>query len=142
MKDTEFMTAKEKEKVLRQWRTFVTSGFSPEHFTEAVYKHLTLHCSFMAHYKRQGFYDTYFLDPPQTVSFIKQFDRRRSGGKSVEYGMDYWLTDPEYSDINTAMCEVMEEHADRLYEGLGNTERIRDLNMAAKLLRKHGIFEV
>jgi hypothetical protein len=43
-KDAEFMSAKEKELVLAQWKRFVERGFNFEHFTDRLYKFLTL-CS-------------------------------------------------------------------------------------------------
>lgn len=104
--DAEFMTADEKRLVLKQWERFVSSGFEQRYFTDRIYKHLTLHCSFIAHYSRAGFYDVYFEEKENTRSFIDQF----TTGVSTEYGMRYWLNG-EYSDINRAMCRVMTEHA-------------------------------
>jgi hypothetical protein len=112
--DSEFMTADEKTKVLRQWRAFVKSGFEQKKFTKAIYKHLNQHCSFIAHYDLGGFYATYFGQSVgnMTVKFINQFDRAAyPPGISVEYGSDYWLTDKRYADINGAMVDVMTEYA-------------------------------
>ena len=53
-KDSEFMTAKEKGLVLAQWRRFVERGFNFEHFSDRIYKHLTLHASFIAHFDRRA----------------------------------------------------------------------------------------
>ncbi len=60
LKDSKFMTAEQKKKVLRQWDRFIEGGFSFHLFTDAIYQHLNLHCGFIAHYNRAGFYSTYW----------------------------------------------------------------------------------
>jgi len=70
MKDVKFMTAKEKEAVLKAWERFMRAmagGKTAEElsrmFTEALYHHLIQHCSFIAHYNRAGFFQHYFEEP-------------------------------------------------------------------------------
>jgi hypothetical protein len=46
--------------MLRQWDRFIEKGFSFHLFTDAIYQHLNLHCGFIAHYNRSGFYSTYW----------------------------------------------------------------------------------
>jgi hypothetical protein len=58
--DEPFMSAKEKEVVLNAWTRFLKNGCKFQDFTDALYRHLTLHCSFIAHYDRLGFYEFYF----------------------------------------------------------------------------------
>ena len=101
--DVEFMTAKEKELVLKQWRTFLKHGCKWEHFTTRLYDHLIQHCSFIAHYNRHGFYDVYFTSVDGRRKFFSQFDLNQ-GGASVEYGGISWRTREEYADINGEMC--------------------------------------
>jgi len=115
--DAEFMTADEKCKVLKAWIRFVKGGFNFKHFTKALYSHLTLHCSFIAHYNRNGFYDTYFSDPEDTLRFLGQFDRSQ-GCISVEYGSPYWITDGDYSDINSAMVDAVSDLLPEIKERL------------------------
>lgn len=110
--DSKFMTAKEKNMVLKQWRTFLKNGCKWDHFTDRLYKHLTLHCSFIAHYNRLGFYETYFQSGSDRLHFFSQFDLSQ-GGVSVEYGMTIWRKG-EYEDINTAMCKVFAEFCELL----------------------------
>ena len=136
-KDSEFMTARDKELVLAQWKRFVERGFSFEHFTDRVYKHLSLHASFIAHFDRQGFFSTYFEDPETTITFLNQFDSDY-GFRSVEYESTWWL-DGDYADINRAMCSVVEANKHRLYQELRRKVRGRDLAIASKLLEKHGV---
>jgi hypothetical protein len=136
-KDVQFMSAKEKELVLAQWKRFMERGFGFEHFTDRIYKHLTLHCSFIAHFNRNGFYSTYFENPEATIRFLNQFDSDL-GLRSAEYGSTWWL-EGDYADINRAMCEVVDAIKGRLYSELTQKVRGRDLALASQLLAKHGI---
>ena len=86
-KDTQFMTAQEKELVLKRFKQFIkailTVGIdTPEsferiykHFSDRLYKHLHLHCGYIAHYDRHGFYTTYFNgDVDDLDDFIENFN--------------------------------------------------------------------
>jgi len=108
--DAEFMSAAQKRNVLRAWLRFVKSGFEQRWFTRALYEHLISHCSFIAHYNRGGFYDTYFQQPDATQRFLDQFDRSK-GCQSVEYGGAWWLGDERngYRDINQAMVDGIQD---------------------------------
>ena len=136
-KDAKFMTAVEKAMVWKQWKAFIAGGFQWKHFTERIYKHLSLHCSFIAHYSRAGFYDTYFSNPEDTIRFVSQFDGSR-GCISVEYGMDFWLKG-EYEDLNQSMCEAIEPYKESIYQKSAERIRDRDLTQARSLLAKHGL---
>jgi hypothetical protein len=72
LQDSKFMTAEQKKKVLRQWNRFIEGGFSSHLFTAAIYQHLNLHCGFIAHYNRLGFYSTYWND--DLIAFARQTD--------------------------------------------------------------------
>jgi len=147
LKDTKFMTAGEKKRVLRHWESFLQSGLSKHRFTKALYYHLTQHCSFIAHLDINGFYSTYFEQGDDTVHFLSQFDQRNGvlgkGGKyvpkSVEYGMTYWATDEEYGDINTEMCRIAWKYIPALELKAKNDQRHADLARAEALLKKHGV---
>jgi len=132
-RDVQFMTAPEKESVLRDWERFIESGFERRRFTDRLYKHLTLHCSFIAHYDINGFYSEYFSEKRNTAKFIDQF----TSGISAEYGMDYWLKG-DYEDINQAMRREMEKYAPDLKKGLDREIEEEDIGMARMLLAKHG----
>lgn len=134
--DSPFMTKEEKTLVLRQWEIFLRGGFRWEDFTDRLYRHLTLHCSFIAHYDRSGFYGTYFEDPESSAQFLSQFDRDR-GCVSVEYGWNLWLKG-EYADINRVMCEVIEPFKEDLYGRFDRSARQRDMAEAQRLAGKHG----
>lgn len=111
------MPAEDKEKALKAWNRFIKSEFNIKYFTKRLYDHLTLHCSFIAHFNQQGFYSTYFEDPEDTIKFMKQFDQDH-GCVSVEYGSTHWLNSEDYSDINRAMVESLEPYKSGLYEGM------------------------
>jgi len=98
--DVEFMTAREKELVLKNWRTFLQHGLKKEHFTKRLYEHLHLHCGFIAHYNIHGFYSTYFEAGQDTERFFEHF----CGYTAANYGANC-----DYDDVNTAMRQVYEE---------------------------------
>ncbi len=132
-----FMRKEEKEKVLKDWQAFIKSGFSYRAFTERVYEHLTLHCMFIAHYSKDGFYATYFADPEDTVRFLRQFDMD-FGFRSIEYGMDIW-TKGYYEDINRAMCKEVEKLKPEISERLNLEIRKNALRKVEKLCQEHGL---
>ena len=123
------MAANYVEKILKAWKRFIKNGFKWEHFTKALYEHLHLHCSFIAHYERLGFYQTYFGDPEDTLKFINQFVT----GVSVEYNATWWLHG-EYADINEAMREVVKNSKDELISRL-RTEVIKNTDLEIQRLQ-------
>jgi len=150
-KDVEFMTAKEKQLVLTDWIHFLKhlntdnckkyidnfGNSMPKlfkYFTERLYKHLTLHCSFIAHYDRYGFFITYFNEPERTQLFLRQF----TDGKSIEYGNNWWL-DGDYADINQAMCKVAKDIIKAITDKKAIEQKEIDIKKAKQLLQKHGL---
>jgi hypothetical protein len=139
-KDGYFQSTREKELVLRDWERFlpVLKENEPlkhiyQRFTDRLYKHLTLHCSYIAHYDRNGFIATYFADPEDTPKFLQQFDKDKDH-VSYEYGMAYWLTG-DSEDINKAMCEAFEGQKGEIYAAI--TERtVRKKQVQIEKLRQ------
>jgi hypothetical protein len=111
------MSAAEKEKVLKECQKFIKSDFSKAKFTKPLHEHLTLHCSFIAHFNQQGFYSSYFDDPEDTLKFLRQFDRDYNC-TGVEYGSTHWLDSVDYTDINTAMVGASEPYKSHIYKRL------------------------
>jgi len=132
-----FMRKEEKEKVLKDWKSFIKSGFSYETFTKRIYKHLTLHCMFIAHYSKDGFYSTYFINPEDTLKFLRQFDKNFEF-KSIEYGINIWIKG-EYKDINLAMCEQIEKCKKDLYKRLNLKIRTNALREIKNLCQRYAI---
>ncbi len=136
--DSEFLTAKEKALTIKQWKRFITNGLQFGDFTDRLYKHLSLHCEFIAHFGRAGFYQTYFENPEDTLRFLRQFDEDY-GFVSVEYRMTQWITDARYADLNGAMCDILSPYKTKLYAELSEKARQKDIAIARALLEKHGL---
>ena len=136
-RDAEFMSARDKELVLKAWLRFLKNGLRFEDFTKRLYEHLHLHCSFIAHYNRAGFYAGYFERGEDTARFLSQFDKRGEF-RSVEYRWTLWL-DGEYADLNRAMIEGGSKHIPDLIEKARLSERQADIAEAQRLLRKHDL---
>ncbi len=118
--DAQYMTAQQKRRVLGDWMRFFAGGMEFKRFTKRLYEHLTLHCSFIAHFNRQGFYQTYFADPEALQRFLDQFDRAK-GCVSTEYGMTYWIRDgndvsQQYYDLNEALVDTIADMLPALRE--------------------------
>lgn len=136
--DEDFISAQEKESVLRAWVRFLKNGCAWNDFTIALYTHLTLHCSFIAHYSRSGFYEYYFSNPGRhTLRFFDQFDPQKPG-LSAEIGMAYWLNGPTAADLNRAMRDTAAAYVAKLRERFRIEIRQRDLAQAAALANAYG----
>lgn len=99
--DVEFMTARDKELVFRDWTKFLEQGLGKARFTKRLYQHLHLHCGFIAHYDIHGFYSTYFEAGQDTERFFDHF---------CSYTAQNFGRYAEYDDLNTAMREVFDKH--------------------------------
>lgn len=136
--DTEFMTAAEKKKVLKQWEAFLESGCKKERFTKLLYHHLIQHCSFIAHYDIHGFYSTYFENGDDTAHFLSQFDDSKGPTRSIEYGGS-WVTLEGYRDVNSEMVRIAGKYIPLLTKQANARQKDADITQAKWLLAKHGI---
>jgi len=111
--DVQFMTAKEKELVLKNWETFLKYGLKKGHFTKRLYEHLHLHCGFIAHYNLGGFYSTYFEAGQDTQRFFEHFCNH--------------TTTVDYDDLHTTMREVYNKYRDTIRKQTEDdvTERLK-----------------
>ena len=98
--DVQFMTAKEKELVLKNWKTFLKHGLKKGHFTKRLYKHLYLHCGIIAHYSKDGYYSTYFEAGEDTQRFFEHFCNHTPV--------------VDYDDLKTAMRQVYNKYRDTI----------------------------
>jgi hypothetical protein len=136
-RDAEFMSAREKELVRKAWVRFLKHGLRFEDFSRRLYEHLHLHCQFIAHYDRAGFYRTYFENGEDTVRFLSQFDKRGEC-RSIEYGMMSWR-EGEYEDLARAMIEEASAYIPELLGKAQARQRKADIAEAQRLLAKHGL---
>lgn len=137
LKSTMYMSAREKSMVLHDWELFLIAGLQFEDFTKGLYNHLIQHCSFIAHYSRDGFYSHYFEIPDRALKFISQFDRA-SGCISSEGGDDYWIRLSDYRDINNSMVDVAAPHLSKLRAVLAS-QRMVDINYSIDSLEAERI---
>jgi hypothetical protein len=136
--DAKFMTAREKELVLKAWIRFLKHGLRWQDFSHWLYKHLHLHCGFIAHYNRLGFYETYFVSGEETVRFLSQFDKRGEC-LSVEFGGTMWSSG-DCEDLKRAMIEEGQAFIPKLIESAQAKQRDSNVAAAHALLKKHGLF--
>lgn len=136
-KDSQFMSGREKQMVLKAWVRFLKRGLHLADFSDRLYRHLHLHCSFIAHYNRAGFYQTYFERGEDVAHFLSQFDGRGEC-RSVEYGGSWWLQG-EYADLNRAMVDEGAKYIPELIEQAQDAQRESDIAQARTLLARHGL---
>ena len=149
-KTVEFMTAKEKELTVKQFKRFVESltedfgktftdkygnelELSFKYFTKRVYEHL--HCGFIAHYDILGFYSTYFTGNIEDLKrFLEHF---------VEDGeVKPYRSTEDYDDINLAFAEILKKNLDRLLKVFGDNTREQDIHKIKFLMAKHNLQEI
>lgn len=114
MIDTTYMTAQDKEKVLKQFEKFLQGGLERVAFTKQLYEHLHLHCSFIAHYNIEGFYNTYFNGDKED---FKRFCSNFIQDTGVYDGIGlkaYNIGCYDMEDINIAMGNVLLKYYDKL----------------------------
>lgn len=98
--NTEFLTALEKEKILKNWIAFLDSEMKESRFTKRLYEHLYLNCDFIAHYNIKGFYNTYFNGDYQDLK--KFFENINSWG--------------DYQDITGAMIAEYKKRENKIFK--------------------------
>jgi len=122
MTNTRFLSVEGKKYILRQWKTFIKSGFNPGRFTETIYEHLHLHAGYIAHYDRSGFYYTYWND--EVIRFAADNGYETAPAPKVFYEWERFLKAfdirGEYADINTAMMIALENELSALINKLTN----------------------
>ena len=103
--DAQFMTARQKNLVLKDWRRFFQHGLRREDFFKRLSEHLPLHCWFIAHYHIHGFYSEYFEAGQDIERFFKNF---------CDYTAQNFGACAEYDDLNTAMRQEYDLHREAI----------------------------
>ena len=106
--DSEFLKADEKYRIAKHFDRFVKNGFKEKDFVNSIYEHLHIHCGFIAHYSRIGFYHTYF-NGGDLRTFISHFLKI----ESLDYESYYNYCNVEsgnYQDINKVIADILIEN--------------------------------
>lgn len=145
-KDVKFMTAIEKERVVKQFNNFVKhliKDFGDDDkcfkaFTKGLYEHLHLHCGFIAHYDRHGFYHTYFGG--QNIDDLNNFMNHFINEEGKVELHDWCAHD--YDDINSEMAAILINNSKELIEKFGRQTEQDDRETIRLLMKKHSIKEI
>jgi len=118
--DTEFLKAGDKRRILARWQRFVKSGFEQNHFSDALYKHLSLHCGYIAHYNRDGFYGEYWRKnvAQHAATFGMVSGPVPASFHNWERFLKAFSIWGDYTDINTDMMYVLDNEFRALQEQL------------------------
>ena len=112
LKDSEFMSAEQKKKMLRQWDRFIERAFGFELFTNTIYQHLNLHCGFIAHYNRSGFYSTYWNG--DFIAFARKTSMLIRPVPTVFFNWERFLSSfrcwGEWAPMGASMLHALKSH--------------------------------
>ena len=124
--NAEFMTAKEKELVLKNWGTFLKHSLKKQHFTKRLYQHLHLHCGYIACYNQSGFYSAYFKAGQDIERFFEHFCTYTTGN----YGANV-----DFDDLNAAMRQVYEKYKNAIKKK-AETDIAESLNLLEACVKR------
>ena len=99
MKDGKYLSAAEKTKIALAFSRFVEHGFQQKHFTKALYKYLSLHFGFIAHFNQEGFYSARFASP----------DGRKETYKAILQAGEW-----NFRDANTIDCADLNKNIQQI----------------------------
>jgi hypothetical protein len=102
MKDSQFTSAVEKEKLLKAFKAFVKSGFKESKFSKKLYQYLSCHFGFIAHYNQSGFYDVRFADPEGRLQTFSQILNAES----------YVVRSGDMADLNSAIQDCLRSESE------------------------------
>jgi hypothetical protein len=97
---TQWNTAADKEKFVKQFKAFVTKDFPETAFNKQFYNRMSMMRGHIAHYNQAGFYATWFDTSERRADFLRHWT------VGVIYG------DPAYtwSDVEKVLQAWLQEH--------------------------------
>lgn len=96
---TKFSTVKDKERFVKQFKSFVKSDYDIHKFPKLFYIRLSMCFGHIAHYDQLGFYDTFFRDTAGKLDFVNQCIHNGGVGDpawtfaDVERQIQLWLVE-------------------------------------------------
>lgn len=122
--DVQYMTAKEKEKVYKNFKQVVAKR-DINLMQKSLYNHLHLHCGFIAHYDIHGFKAEY-------------------SGQNFRRFIEWLMENPhlvwgDYTDINGGIREYLAGQYQQILAELDAEQANRELILLRALAEKHGI---
>ena len=146
LSDSPFMTAAEKQRVLREWTSFLR--VLAEHyddknrclssFGDALYRHLHSHCGFVDRSSRSGFFREYFEDGDRTLRFIRQFDIAGNRlGYASTFATTAWLNG-DYADLNRTMRGLASRFIPQIKTAAQAAQREAGVTGARRPASRHG----
>lgn len=97
MTSTEFHTAEEKEKVLEQFKRFLSVGCPKHLFTKLLYDYASNMYGHIANYNRDGYWETWFAGSEEIVRWMRRAMEHAVCGdpaftrSDVERALSEWL---------------------------------------------------
>ncbi len=129
-KDMQFLTAQQKYKAFKRFKSVIEKR-DIHLMDKNLYEHLHLHCGYIAHYDINGFKATY-NDPQDFLRFCEHF--LKHNGQSLR-----WPSMSDYADVNRAMCEILEQHIDKIRQEAVDFQNETELSFLHRLAEKHGL---
>lgn len=134
--DEKFMTKEYKQKVYKNFVSFLNGHFRCSSFTKALYEELTMHFNFIAHYNQLGFYGVYFETASKFNKVAFNVDAKESeysyiDTKSVNFkGAD---SDEAFELLTQMKIEInRKSNLGEFVDNIANTYGDNELNMAFK----------
>lgn len=117
------MTAREKELVLKSWKTFLKHGMKRQHLTKRLFEYLRLHCRPRSCCDIHDFYSVYFKAGQDIHQSFKDFTYSCNTRRST------------CADLNKAMLKVYYQYKDKITAQINN-DIAEKLNMLDEGLLK------
>lgn len=119
MKNSQYLTADEKVKILTAFHRFIKSNFKKTQFTQGLYQYLSTHFGFIAHYDKNGFYEVRFED---SIGRVTTFQKISDAGP-----MNFKDENTSgCADLNLAILDAVHSNWNEVM-GSARTDYLKDL---------------